>query len=646
VDTTVADPLVGRVLEGRYAVQSRIARGGMATVYLAVDQRLDREVALKVMHPDLAQDEEFLRRFIREARSAARLSHPGVVAVYDQGQDDGSWFLVMEYVPGRTLRDLINERGRLTPREALSLLDPVLDALAAAHWTGIIHRDIKPENVLLADDGRVKVADFGLARAITTNTTNNDSKVLLGTVAYLAPEQVERGVADARSDVYAIGIVLFEMLTGRKPFLGDTPIQVAYQHVHSNVPAPSSLVPGLAPALDALVVRAAARDADARPADAGELLVEARRTRAALTPDELDGVAPGGEPTVLVPAVGSFVVPGGPAVPLMSAPAAMPAQSAPTGVLDLTSAPPPGQPPRQRQDGQRRPGRTAAIVVLVLALVLGLAGWYVGAGPGSKIPTPDVVAKTQAAAVQMLGAKGLHARVVQVFSETAPVGRVVATDPAPGKSVSKHGTVVLDISKGQERYSVPTLAGLATSKAENALASTHLTLGEVTQQYSDTVKNGYVISSDPVSGTLLAPAKPVDLVVSQGPAPVQLDDWTGKAATQATQALEGAGLTVKTTQKYNETVPLGDVISQSPGSGTVHRGDTINLVVSKGPPLVLVPDVTGQSVDDARQELRAAGFEVKVTHVFPWIAGGNVIAQSPNGNTNAPKGSTITIAIR
>jgi serine/threonine-protein kinase len=612
----------------------------MATVYLAVDQRLDREVALKVMHSDLAQDDEFLRRFIREARSAARLSHPGVVAVYDQGQDDGSWFLVMEHVPGRTLRDLINERGRLTPREALSLLDPVLDALAAAHWTGIIHRDIKPENVLLADDGRVKVADFGLARAVTTNTTAHDSKVLLGTVAYLAPEQVERGVADARSDVYAIGIVLFEMLTGRKPFAGETPIQVAYQHVHSDVPAPSTFVPGLAPALDALVLRATARDADVRPADAGDLLVEARRTRAGLTPDELDGVAQSGEPTVQVPipAAGSFVVPGGPLVPLLSDPNP---PSAPTGVLDLSSLPPAKPVARKRHRG-----RNVTVAILLLALLLGAAGWYVGAGPGSKIRTPNVLAKTAAQAQQILQAKGLRASVVSVFSETAPVGTVSATDPGPGQSVSKHGTVTVSVSKGPERYPVPKVAGLSEHAAEDALARTKLTLGEVTQAYSDTVKPGSVISSDPATGTLLAPSKPVDLVVSQGPAPVQLADWTDKPATQATQALQGVGLTVQATTKYNDSVALGDVISQSPGPGTVHRGDTVKLVVSKGPPLVLVPDVTGKSVDDARQILRTAGFAVQVTHVFPWIVGGNVVAQSPNGQTKAPKGSTVTIAIR
>jgi serine/threonine-protein kinase len=643
VDTTVADPLVGQVLEGRYAVQSRIARGGMATVYLAVDQRLDREVALKVMHPELALDEDFLRRFIREARSAARLSHPGVVAVYDQGQDAGSWFLVMEYVPGRTLRDLLNERGRLTPREALSLLDPVLDALAAAHWTGIIHRDIKPENVLLAEDGRVKVADFGLARAVTTATTNHDSKVLLGTVAYLAPEQVERGVADARSDVYAIGILLFEMLTGSKPFHGETPIQVAYQHVHSDVPPPSTLVPGLAPALDELVVGATARDADARPADAGDLLVEARRTRAGLTPAELDGIAPVGEPTVVVPGAAAFVVPGGP--PLTRTPPAVaapvnPAQQdqAPTGVLDLRDQPAP--------QGKRHRGRTAALVILALALILGLAGWYVGAGPGSKIATPNVVGKTTSAAQQVLQDKGLHSRTTQVFSETVPVGRVVTTDPGPGKSVSRQGTVTLAVSKGLERYPVPTVTRLPTAQAEAALTNTKLAVGTETQAYSDTVAVGAVISSNPPAGTRLAPNKPVDLVISKGPAPVHLDDWTGQPARDATQQLASDGLKVKTSQAYSTNVQSGDVISQKPGPGTVHRGDQVTLVVSKGPPLIVVPDVTGKSVEDARKILKAAGFKVQVTHVFPWVIGGNVVAQSPNGTSKAPEGSTVTIATR
>ena len=398
-------------------------------------------------------------------------------------------------------------------------------------------------------------------------------------------------------------------------------------------------MPGLAPALDALVRSAAARDADARPADAGDLLVEARRTRASLTPDELDGVPPVGEPTVRVPTAGAFVVPGGPPSPPAAASAAV--QSAPTGVLDLTQPPPRPAAPRKSHRG-----RAAAVIILVLALLLGLGGWYVGAGPGSKVPVPDVVAKTTAAATQILQSKGLHAKGTPVFSETAAIGTVVSSDPAPGQSIAKHGTVSLDISKGPERYPVPKVTNLSRQAAEDALAKTKLTLGEVTQQYSDTVKTGLVISSDPGAGTLLAPTKPVDLVVSKGPAPVQLGDWTNQPATQATSSLQQAGLTVKSTQKYNQTVPSGDVISQTPDPGTVHRGDTVTLVVSKGPPLVVVPDVTGKSVEQARKILRAAGFQVQVTHVFPWIVGGNVVAQSPNGTSQAPKGSTVNVAIR
>ena len=254
MDVRVSDPLVGQVLDGRYLVRSRIARGGMATVYLALDQRLDREVAVKVMHPNLADDEDFLHRFTREARSAARLSHPGIVQVYDQGQHDGVAFLAMEHVPGRTLRDLMNERGTLTARESLDLLEPVLDALGAAHAAGLVHRDVKPENVLLGDDGRLKVADFGLARAVNSATTSQTG-LLLGTVAYLAPEQVERGLADARSDVYAAGVMLYELLTGHPPYAGDTPLAVAYQHVHHDVPAPSVEVPDLPWQVDELVAR-------------------------------------------------------------------------------------------------------------------------------------------------------------------------------------------------------------------------------------------------------------------------------------------------------------------------------------------------------------------------------------------------------
>ena len=289
VSSGVTESLLGRVFDGRYRVLSHIADGGMASVYLATDTRLDRDVALKVLRRDLARDEAFVSRFRREARSAARLSHPNVVSVFDQGDDDGHMFLAMEYVPGQTLREVMKAEGPLTPRAALDLMAPVLQALGAAHRAGIIHRDVKPENIILReDDGTVKVADFGLARAVSNQTSYSQTGVLLGTVAYLSPEQVERGIADARSDVYAAGLILFEMLTGTKAFVGDTPIHIAYQHVHGSIPAPSSRVPTVPAELDALVALATSRDPDQRPADAGDFLAEVRKSRAMLTPTELD----------------------------------------------------------------------------------------------------------------------------------------------------------------------------------------------------------------------------------------------------------------------------------------------------------------------------------------------------------------------
>src|SRR5262245_40809090 len=282
VDTTAADPLVGTLLDGRYRVGPKIARGGMATVYEATDTRLDRTVALKVLHSGYADDEAFASRFVREARSTARLSHPHVVSVFDQGEDDGTLFLAMEYVPGRTLRDVVRDQAPLPPAHALALLEPVLSALATAHDAGFVHRDVKPENVLITDDGRVKVADFGLVRAVTTATNTATSGMLIGTVSYIAPELVTDGSADARSDVYSAGVLLYELLTGQKPHQGETPIQVAYKHVHEDVPPPSAAVEGIPPYVDALIARVTARQRDSRSADAKVFLQQLRRVRHAL----------------------------------------------------------------------------------------------------------------------------------------------------------------------------------------------------------------------------------------------------------------------------------------------------------------------------------------------------------------------------
>ena len=629
MDVSVADPLVGQLLDGRYAVRSRIAKGGMATVYLALDERLDREVALKVMSPALVDDEDFVRRFTREARSAARLNHHGIVQVFDQGSDGDVVFLAMEYVPGQTLRDVMRERGPMSAGEALDLLEPVLEALAAAHRAGIVHRDVKPENVLIADDGRVKVADFGLARAVDAGTAHSQTGLLLGTVSYLAPEQVERGVADARSDVYAAGVVLFELLTGSKPFAGDTAVQVALQHVSSRVPAPSTRVEQLDPELDHLVLLAAARNPDDRPADARELLMVVRETRRRLPQEALDA-----EPEPLERTSPPIVV----ALPhepdddpnsrtMALAPSRAQRREAPTG----------GAPRRHR-------GRTAVIVVLVLAVLLGVGGWYLGAGPGAYAEVPKVVGSTQAEAQASLARHDLRSRVTQGYSESVPVGSVVSSDPAEGHRVRKSGTVTLVVSRGPERHDVPELARLSEDAARSALTDASLAVGKVTRQFDTNIPEGTVISASKKPGTLLRAGTAVDLVVSKGPEPVALSSWVGKPAAEATTAITSAGLKVKANQVFDDTVAKGLVISQKPGAGTAYKGQTVTLVVSKGPHLVEVPRVVGKQVQDAARDLQKAGFQVEVHNILGGFFG-TVRSQSPGGGQKAPKGSTVRLTV-
>ena len=623
MDTTVKDPLVGRVLDGRYHVVSRLARGGMATVYEAVDSRLDRTVALKVMHPGLAEDEEFVSRFIREAKSAARLSHPNVVAVYDQGADDGHVFLAMEHVRGRTLRDLLREVGRLNPRQALEVFEPMLAALGAAHNAGIVHRDVKPENVLLSDDGHVKVADFGLARAVANATSHTTSGILMGTVGYLSPEQVERGIADPRSDVYAAGILLFEMLTGDKPYDGETALQIAYRHVHDDVPPPSSIVRGLPAELDALVVRATSRDPDKRPADAKRFLAEVVAARLAMSEEELGPVGPplaslgDLDHTLVVPVNGT---------PPMGVRTA--ARRGDTG---------PVRAPRKR----RRRGPIALLLILILAAALAGAGWYYGLGPGSDIPTPSLLKLTEAQAKAKAAQVDLSVKVVShAFSEVDPVGTVVETDPAPGDDISKNGQIGLTLSKGPERYDVPDVSGKTEEEAGQTLEANHFVVGEPTRAYDEKIPLGSVIATDPVAGTSLAPKTAVSLVISKGVQPVDVPDVTGQSLDDAKASLKEAGLRGKVAdERYDDQVAAGDVISQSPKDGQAPRDSAVQLVVSKGPPLVDVPDVVGMSIGDAIARLHSAGFR---TSAFgPGF--GTVRAQNPRGG-QAPKGSTIRLA--
>ncbi len=629
MDTTVSDTLVGQQLDGRYRVVRRHARGGMATVYEAHDDRLDRTIALKVMHPSLAEDEEFVSRFIREARSAARLSHPNVVAVYDQGADQGHVYLAMEMVRGHTLRELIRERGNLAPRQALEVLEPVLAALGAAHAAGLIHRDVKPENVLLSEDGRVKVADFGLARAVTGATTHTTtSGVLMGTVAYLSPEQVTKGTADPRSDVYSAGILLYEMLTGSKPYDGETAIQVAYRHVHDDVPRPSAAVPGLAAELDHLVARATNRDPDLRPADARRFLTEVSAARRALSEGELDALGPA-----------LAAVNGQPAhtlvVDLTERPAAGPARRGDTGPL---SAPPGAGVVRRRSRGP-----IALALVLVLAVLLSGAAWFVAYGPLSKTTTPSLLGMTESQAAAAARKDGLSVKVVdRGYSEVVATGLVLRTNPARGSDVDKGGTVGLILSQGPERYPVPDLAGRTEDVARAALEETHLT-ASVKRRHSLSVAEGSVISVDPAPDTELKRNAAVTLLVSLGPRPVAVPAVVGQPVDPAKAAIGDVGLKAKVTEKFDEAVAAGVVISQDPEPGTADKGSVVTIVVSKGPPLVPVPEVTGKNVGEAQALVTAAGLVPSVQQLPG--GPGTVLRQSPGGGDKAPKGSTITLYV-
>ncbi|MEU3465351.1 Stk1 family PASTA domain-containing Ser/Thr kinase [Streptomyces sp. NPDC006733] len=658
MDTTLQDPLVGQTLDGRYRVEARIAVGGMATVYRAVDTRLDRVLALKVMHPGLAADTGFVDRFIFEAKAVARLAHPNVVGVYDQGTDGTFVYLAMEYIAGCTLRDVLRERGALPPRAALDILEPVLAALGAAHRAGLIHRDVKPENVLIGDDGRVKVVDFGLVRAVDTTTSVTTGSVL-GTVSYLAPEQIEHGTIDQRTDVYACGVLLYEMLTGGKPHVGGTPMQVIFHVLNEDIAAPSQAVPGLAPALDALVARASARDPRLRPEDAVELLAQLHATRQTLSEEQLDLVPPRAvrevaEPQDAVPA-GAHGAPGGDEelTSVISRPV-LPAEEElnRTSVLQLppplppAPAGPPGpdspmghRPPRR---GPRR-GVLALVAAVLLILGLGAGVWYISDGQFTKVPA--VLALSQADAQQKLDAAGLHTKVTTNFSLTVPRGKVISTDPGPGQRVRDNAEVTLTVSKGPQEIRVPDVTGKTLAVAQEQIKGAALTPGAVTQEFTEDVPKGAVISTDPPAGTKRSPDAVVSIVVSKGAA-AEVPDVVGDSVADAQQALQDAGFIVALAPEkvFSDVAEKDTVALQTPEKGTqAGQGDTVTLTISKGLQLFDVPDVKGKSSGDARTILKAAGFEIRVLHAF---FGDTVFSQSPDGGKQAAKGSTITVWVR
>ncbi len=557
--TALVDPLVGSVLDGRYRVEARLARGGMSCVYSAVDLRLDRLVAVKVMDRALARDPVFVDRFAREARTAARLSHVNAVAVHDQGTAAGPdgpvVFLVMELVRGRTLRDLLRERGPLPPDEATSLLEPVLAALAAAHRAGLVHRDVKPENVLLSDDGVVKVADFGLARAVAATTAATQDGLVLGTAAYVAPEQVSRGAADARSDVYSAGIVLYEMLTGEPPYQGDSAIAVAHRHVHSDVPPPSHIVPSMPPALDDLVLRATRREPAARPADAGAFLAGLADVRADL---------------------GLRRVP----APIRTGRQAGPSRPRPTAALPRYPAPDwrrpgPDRPVRDEQRAHRSRFVVGLVAVLLLGLVAAGAGWWYGTE--RFVDVPPLVGLTQQQAVQAATATGLRVRFGGTeHSDRVAAGQVLRSDPGAGDRVHRGTMLVLLTSSGPAPVPVPDVVGASQQDAASTLTHAGLRI-RVTQQPSTDVPEGAVIAESH-RGQSVARDTVVTIVVSTGPDLVTVPRVTGKSLDDATRTLQKRGFTVQAHDFFGGV--LGRVWQQNPRAGSrAPRGSTVTLEV-------------------------------------------------------------------
>ncbi len=648
----------------------------MATVYRAHDRRLDRTVALKLMHVHLADSPDFVSRFRREARAAARLSNPGVVAVYDQGSLDGVAYLVMEYVEGPTLRDLI-AAGPLSVKEALGLVAQLLRPLGAAHRAGLVHRDIKPENVLLPSDGSVaKVADFGLARAVTEVTQTTTGNVL-GTVAYLAPELITSGDSTSRADVFSAGVVLYELLTGEQPFTADSPIQIAFRNVHEDVPLPSKLVPDMPADVDELVATMTRREPQDRPADADEALALLRNVVDELTDSELSVRRGGGTGSIRTQQVMTANAQAARSAidndPQESEDEALSEDSTHAGMrtvsLPIGSIGPDAKgrtralsrkavaadaqrttavPTRGRGPGDLK--RRTAIIVGLLAVAGTGAGatWYLTVGPGRRVPVPNIVGMSEDQAQLALEKQGLDwGTPTRAYSDTVPAGSVVSCQPKVGQKVGLGQAVTAVISRGVETKTVPDVVGKTKDQASAVIKGAGLTLGDVTEQYSASVDSGKVVSSDPKAGKVIEHTAKISIVVSKGKEPATIPDVTGQSEDEAKKTLEDAGLKKgKVSKDYSDSVAKGNVISSSPiaGASGYYKGDSVDLTISKGPEKVTIPDVTGKGQDEAKKILEEAGLKVEVNKRLggPF---GTVRSTDPAPGSSVKPDSKVTINI-
>jgi len=628
--------LTGELIDGRYQLLRQAANGGMATIYEALDTRLDRKVAVKIMHAHLAQDEAFVSRFIREAKAAAALTHPNIVAVQDQGWNQSgvpAVFLVMELIEGHTLREYLSERGRFEVKDAINYMTPILSALSAAHDLGIVHRDIKPENILISKDGRIKIADFGLARGELIGTTMTaESSVVLGSVSYLSPEQVQRGIADSRSDVYAAGIVAYEMLTGEKPFSGDSPIQIAYKHVNEAIPRLRSKRKDIPQGLDELIASATAKNPDDRPRAAGEFLARLQTIQIELDPkkNQMDlGLDLPVEPIREKARKKSKVEP---------------IKEKTLDVKETTREIKRKEEKKKRASKRVRRNRKVA---LILAVALGVGGWWTLVGPGSRVVVPSTVGGSYEEAVGSFTPLGLTAVILEKrFDEEIAKGKIIESVPPGGGKVDAGGSVELIISKGPERYTIPTITGLTPEAAQVTITKFPLIVGTITEVYNSEIPKGFVISTSPSSGSSVKRDTPVNLIVSKGIEQVALASYVGKSGEQALNELTEAGFDVESGYAFSETTPELAVVSQNPAGGaTANKGSKVSILISKGPRYTFIPKtIITMEANAGKAVLESLGLKVKVISIGN--AKKKVIKKvSPAVNTKVLRGSLVTITV-
>lgn len=613
-------------LNDRYHVTSHLARGGMADVYQGQDTLLNRTVAIKVLHSQFSSDEAFVKRFRREAQAAANLAHPNVVGIFDWGQANTTYFIVMEIVDGRSLRDVLKSEGSLLPRRATEIAAETAAALSVAHQAGLVHRDVKPGNILLAKDGTVKVTDFGIARAWDDSQELTKTGAVIGTATYFSPEQAQGANADVRSDVYALGVVLYEMLTGRPPFLGDSPMAVAFQHVSAEAPNTLSLNPDVPPELDAVVMKALRKDPTARYQSAEEM-----------RQDLLSVLA--GNPVVVDPAPVPALVGNNDGTKLL--PAIPPPTVTPDEVYRQIEEEPPSQLPFII---------TAFGLLAALGILLFMLFRFAGGPSGETAVVPDVTGMTQEMALQVLRAEGFVASVIPETNEDIEAGLVIRTDPAADEEAEIGSIITVYVSSGPAELPVPPVVGQPLETARQLIEDAGLTVGLVTQRADATREPGVVLEQSPPAGVRIGSGAAVNLVVSSGPETVIVPDVVDETERDATSTLNDFGLRVRINEEHSDTVPTGLVIRSDPAAGSqAVVGDTVLLVVSQGPAPVQVPDLFNMTEDQARQALIDRGLIPNVSNATQPVAdpaqNGLVVAQVPAAGQTVSRGTTVTITL-